>query len=58
MKTEELVRGKKPDAALIEQAVELARSEVAPISDVRASREYRMDIVGLIVRRGLETLAK
>ena len=52
------VRGKKPDAALIEQAVELARSEVAPISDVRASREYRMDIVGLIVRRGLETLAK
>lgn len=58
VKTEELVRGKKPDAALIEQAVELARSEVAPISDVRASKEYRMDIVGLIVRRGLETLAK
>mgnify|MGYP000830540468 CR=1 FL=1 len=58
VKTEELLRGKKLDGALIEQAAELAKTEVAPIDDVRASKEYRVTIVGLIVKRSLEALAK
>lgn len=40
----------------IEKAVELAEAGVAPISDVRASREYRLHLVRTFTRRALTTL--
>ena len=52
--TEELLRGKSLNIELIEEAAKLARSEVSPISDIRASKEYRLDVVEAIVRRSLE----
>lgn len=55
-KTEELLKGKKLTAELIQEAAELAATEVAPISDVRASAEYRISLVKVAVRRSLAEL--
>lgn len=56
-KTEELLRGKEITEALIDEAAKLARTEVSPIDDVRASKEYRLDVVEVIVGRSLKALA-
>ena len=54
-KTEALVNGKPLTETLIEEAAKLARTEVSPISDVRASKEYRLDVVEVIVRNSLKS---
>ena len=33
-----------------------ALSEVSPIDDVRASKQYRLDVVAMALRRSLESL--
>ena len=53
-KTEALVRGKSPNAALVQEAGRMAVSESSPISDQRSSAEYRRWIVEALTRRGLE----
>lgn len=53
-KTEELLYAKTLTSKLIEEAAKLARTEVSPISDIRASKEYRLDVVEVAVRRSLE----
>lgn len=53
-KTESLLDGKQLTSELIEEAAKLSCTEVAPISDVRASKEYRLDVVEVTVRRSLE----
>ena len=55
-KTESLLDGKNLTLELIEEAAKLARTEVSPISDIRASKEYRLDVVEVTVRRSLEQL--
>jgi carbon-monoxide dehydrogenase medium subunit len=55
-KTEALLRGSALTDALIEEAAKLARTEVKPIDDVRASKAYRLDVVEVIVRNSLRTL--
>lgn len=57
-KTEALLEGKDLTEELIEEASNLAQTEVSPISDVRASKEYRLDVVKVIVRRSLTALAQ
>ena len=56
-KTEALLKGKKLTPELIGEAAELAGSEVSPISDVRASAEYRVSLVKVAVRRSLAELS-
>ena len=56
-KTEELLAGKKLTKKLIEEAAKLAPTEVTPIDDVRASKQYRLDMVAYIVRDVLTKLA-
>lgn len=56
-KTEALLKGRKLDAALIAEAAALAATEVSPIDDVRADRQYRLDMVSYIVRDALGKLA-
>jgi aerobic carbon-monoxide dehydrogenase medium subunit len=51
---ERLLAGKKPDAALIERAAQAAADESRPISNVRASAEYRREMVRVLTRRALE----
>lgn len=53
-KTEDLLNNNLLTPELIEEAAKLARTEVSPISDVRASKEYRYDVVEVTVRRSLE----
>jgi carbon-monoxide dehydrogenase medium subunit len=53
-KTEALLRGKTPSAALVKEAAQMAASESSPISDQRSSAEYRRWIVEALTRRGLE----
>ncbi len=56
VRTEALLAGKPLTDALIEEAAALAATEVSPIDDVRADRQYRLDIVSYLVRDGLKKL--
>jgi carbon-monoxide dehydrogenase medium subunit len=53
-KTESLLSGKWLTPELIDDAAKLARTEVSPITDIRASKEYRYDVVEVTLRRSLE----
>lgn len=55
-KVEALLEGSLISRALLEKAGELARENVSPISDIRATEEYRRQIVGVYLKRGLESL--
>lgn len=45
------------DEAAIKAAAEAASSEVNPITDVRASKDYRVDVIGALCRKILRELA-
>ncbi len=55
-KAEALLAGKPLSDAFIEEAALLAATEVSPIDDVRADKQYRLDIVSYLVRDGLTKL--
>ena len=50
---EEMLRGKKITAELIEEASRNAINQCSPIDDHRASQEYRCDMVYVMTRRAL-----
>jgi CO/xanthine dehydrogenase FAD-binding subunit len=50
---EEFLNGKVLMEDVLEQAVPLAMKSVSPISDVRASKEYRLHISGVLLKRSL-----
>jgi len=52
-KVEEALKGKEPNKENIAQAAEWIRNEVNPISDVRASAEYRRDMSCVLTQRVL-----
>jgi len=56
--TEVLLRGRQLSSALIDEAAARAREEVSPITDVRASRDYRNRMTQVLVRRALTTNRK
>ena len=53
-KAEALLRGKRIDSALIERAAQAAVEESRPISNVRASADYRREMVAVLTRRALQ----
>lgn len=53
-RAEALLRGKPLTAALLKEAAQMAASESSPITDQRASGEYRSWIVEALTRRGLQ----
>jgi CO/xanthine dehydrogenase FAD-binding subunit len=53
---EEFLEGAAPTRELLTQAEAIAAESVSPISDVRASAEYRRQIAGVYVRRAVERL--
>jgi carbon-monoxide dehydrogenase medium subunit len=52
-RTEDLLRGRTIDAALLAEAAESAMQEATPIGNVRASSAYRRDMVGVLTRRAI-----
>jgi CO/xanthine dehydrogenase FAD-binding subunit len=57
-KTESLVQGQKWTPDLIKKAGDQAAREAKPITDVRASAEYRKEMVAVLTRRALEEARK
>ena len=52
-KAESVLRGKPYSAELVRQASEAASDEARPISDIRASAEYRKEMVRILTARAL-----
>lgn len=56
-KIEKLLRGKAMTAKLAAEAKKLVRKEIAPIDDLRSSREYRFLMAEVMLERGLRAAA-
>ena len=54
--TEAVLKGKSPGTALSGRAAAAAREECSPISDLRASKEHRRHMIGILTYRVLERL--
>ena len=52
-KAEAVLRGKKFNEALMNKTAQIASEEARPISDVRASAEYRKEMVEVFTRRAI-----
>lgn len=55
---EALLKGKNPDKNLIQEAQKIAVSEIAPITDIRATKEYRAHMISVMLERGLRTASE
>ena len=53
-RAENMLKGKRVDEALVEEASKTAADETKPISDVRASAEYRREVSKVLVKRALQ----
>lgn len=51
---EAALEGQSPSVELFKKAAEIAKTESAPISDIRASGDYRKKMVAVLTRRALE----
>ena len=52
-KAEEFLIGKRVDESVIDEGARIAAGEVSPISDVRASAGYRIDMAHVLTKRAL-----
>ncbi len=57
-KAEDFLRGKKPDAATIAQAAQLAADDAEPSSDLRGPAEYKKGLVKELAKRALSSAAE
>ncbi|MFH1116088.1 MAG: xanthine dehydrogenase family protein subunit M [Pseudomonadota bacterium] len=53
-RAEDFLTGTRLTDDVIRQAAEIAADETRPISDVRASKAYRKEVAGVLVRRAIE----
>ncbi len=53
-KVEALLEGAAISKELVSKAQQLAIKIVSPITDVRATEEYRRHVIGTYIKRGLE----
>jgi len=54
-KVEKLLNGQTITPSLVEKAKQLIEEEIKPITDVRATKEYRMHMAKVMFERGLDT---
>jgi carbon-monoxide dehydrogenase medium subunit len=57
-RAEAALEGKRLDAETIATAAQLARREAKPISDVRASADYRSHLIGVLLERAIHRAAQ
>ena len=57
VKTEEFLKGKKIDDKVIEEAKKILATEISPISDLRATKEYRVSVSQSILENSLKALS-
>jgi carbon-monoxide dehydrogenase medium subunit len=50
---EEILEGKKPDEAVINEAAEAAAQAADPLEDAATSAQYRRDLAAVVIRRAL-----
>lgn len=56
---EQILRNREIKDELIEEAAAVAADEASPISDIRATRDYRLDMIRVLCRRAMgEALAR
>jgi aerobic carbon-monoxide dehydrogenase medium subunit len=55
-KTEQFLKGKSVTARIATEAADLAITEVAPISDIRGTAEFRREMIRVVSRRTIEGL--
>ncbi len=55
-KTEKFLTGKTLDEATIAMAAEIVCREARPIDDIRSLSDYRKEMVGILLKRGLQRL--
>jgi carbon-monoxide dehydrogenase medium subunit len=55
---EALLAGRDLDDALVEEASQLVTDEIAPITDIRATADYRSHMCRVMLRRGLRAASK
>jgi len=53
-KVEKALDGEEVSVQVIKKAVEYVKEEISPITDVRSTREYRMHVAAVVVRKTLE----
>jgi carbon-monoxide dehydrogenase medium subunit len=53
-KVEAFLKGKEATEENLDAAADIARSECRPITDHRASEEYRRDMVGVFTKRAIK----
>lgn len=53
---EEFLKNKEVNNGLVEEAINKVHEEVAPISDIRASEEYRRYVSGILFKRAFKKL--
>ena len=53
LKIEALLNGHELSEELVQQAMDLVPEEISPISDIRSSREYRVHVSKVMLKRGL-----
>lgn len=58
VKTEAVLNGQVMSDELIEKAAQTAASECKPITDIRATADYRRDLIHALVKRSLTTMWK
>ena len=53
-RVEALLEGKALDPVLVARAMALVSEEISPITDIRASKEYRLRMSEVMLQRGLK----
>jgi CO/xanthine dehydrogenase FAD-binding subunit len=57
IRTEELLRGQKPDANILKAAQDALANEIAPIDDIRSTARYRRNVARNLLAEFFEVLA-
>jgi len=55
-KTAEFLRGKKISIENINKAIDIIKTEIKPIDDIRSNLEYRKEIISVFLKRGLSKI--